>query len=609
MTPSLSPPSPLSLTGLSVTATFNQRGVSGSIYFNQTYPTDSLNISVKLSGLDRSTSDSIEWSVNSFPFVPSDLRPCPSLVGPLFQDLSSHILTPSGSVQTFSDSNLTLFGRESIIGRSLLIKVNESIVVCSTIGYPSLETQLLWAPFRANDIATGNVYLWQHTNQSVASILVNVTTTLPPPVVWSILSAEGNSTVDNLTAVEGVACSHGNWTHCAVGDLSGRNGNLSVASDGAVQQFLTDPGLPLDQVGGRPLALSSGERRVSAVIQSYLPVKAVAEVAEVGGRVVFSQRSPLEATHVDVTGLEGMQYAVHTLPPTADCTDTGGTFDPRAVGNTSDGDTLDFYQFGNLSGKFNLSQKYSDPYLPLSGRDSVIGRALVVTRGDAVSGCGLVRHAGDVVEMKATLSVSGFSGTITFTQPAHDPFADTVITIETDITAEVEVFTSSPASVVSTSSSPAASSPVYLTPSQSAAGTSVTSSSPVATQLPPSSPVATQLPPSSPVATQLPMETSFPSILLPYPTPSLTSSSFPSTPSSVPFFLLPSPTVLGPDGSGDRESTILLPLETMMNMMGGRRRRREAPAAEFRWSLRQLNGSTLPDDCSQLDVIGSHKER
>lgn len=487
-------------------------------------------------------------------------------------------------MQTFSDSNLTLFGRESIIGGSLLIKVDEDIVVCSTIGYPSLETQIRWAPFRANDIATGNVFLWQHTNQSVASILVNVTTTLLPPVAWSILSAEGNGTVYNLTTVEGVACSRDNWTQCAVGDLSGRNGDLSIDSDGVLRQFLTDPGLPLDMVGGWPLALSSGERSVGAVIRDYFPLEAVAEVTEVGGRVKFTQRSPLEATLVSVTGLEGMQYAVHTFPPTANCTNTGGTFDPRTVGNTPEGDTLDSYQFGNLSGKFGSSQTYSDPYLPLSGRDSVIGRALVVTREGVVSGCGLIRHAGDVVEMKATLSVPGFSGTITFTQPARDPFADTVITIETDITVEVDVFTSTPSSPVSTSFTPAPSSPVYLTPSQSAAGTSVTS--------------------SSPLATPVPMGTSFPSILIPFPTPSLTSSSFLFLPTSVSFLLLPSPTVLEPDSSGDRESA-LLPLETTVNVMGGgRRRRREASAAKFRWSLRRLDGSTPPDDCSQLDLIG-----
>lgn len=587
-----------------MTASFNQRGVSGTISFNQISPADSLNISVELNGLDLSTSDSIEWSVHSFPFVPSDPLPCPSLVGPLYQNLSSHILTQS-SVQTFSDSNLTLFGRESIIGRSLLIKVNinESIVVCSTIGYASLETQLLWAPFRTNDIATGNVFLWQHTNQSVASILVNMTTILLSPVLWSILSTEGNNTVYNLTAVEGVACSHDNWTQCAVGDLSGRNGNLSVGSDGVVQQFVTDPGLPLDPVGGRPLALSSEERSVGAVIQSYLPVKAVAKVTEVGGRVEFTQRSPLEATQVVVTGLEGMQYGVHTLPPTADCSNTEGIFDPRGVGNTLEGDTLDFYQFGNLSGKFGSSQAYSDPYLPLSGRNSAIGRALVVTHDGVVSGCGLIRHAGDIVELKATLSVPGFSGTITFTQPAHSPFADTVITIETNITAEVEVFTSSPASSASTISSPTPSSSFYITPSQSAAGTSVTPSSPPATQFS----VETSFTSSSPLATQLPVETSFPQVLVPFPTPSLASSSFLYAPTSLPFFILPSPTVLEADGSGVTESTILLSLEPTMG--GRRRKRREAAAAEFRWSLRQLDGSTLPDDCSQLDLIGSHGER
>lgn len=578
-------------TGLSVTASFNQRGVSGNIIFNQTAPEDSLHISVELNGL---SSNPTEWAIHSFPFIPSDPLPCQLLVGPQYHDLSTDIMTQSEEVQTFSDSNLTLFGRDSIIGRSLLIKVDEDITVCSTIGYASVDT-LLWAPFRDNDIASGNVFLWQHTNQSLTSILVNLTTTLRPPVVWSILSGEDNECNDtvvyNTTAVEGVACSHDNWIQCAVGDLSGRNGNLSVGSKDIVQQFVSDPGLPLDQVKGLQLALKSEEKSVCAVLQRYLPVEAMVEIhgAGVGGMVKFTQPSPLEDTQVVVTGLEGVEYSIHTFPPATGrkCSNTGDIFDPRGVGNITLKNSLDSYPFGNLSGKFNGSQTYSDPYLPLSGRDSVIGRALVVTNND---GCGLIQHAGDVVEMKATISAPGFSGTITFTQPADNPFADTVITIEINITADVEVFTSSTdivsipltSSFISTSPSIPSSSiplltPVYITPSQSSAGRSASLSFSMDT-----------------------LETSIPTFL-PFPTPSLASS--PSTP--YPDILFPFSTLLGPDGSGFTESSVLL--EPTMSVGGTqRRKKRAAAAAKFGWSLRQWDGSALPDDCSQLHIIGRY---
>ena len=537
------------------------------------------------------TSNPVVWAIHALPLPPSAPGPCQSVVGPPYYSLTALELARGNDVQIFSTSTITLFGSESIVGRSLLIEVDDDLSVCTNIGYGGAGT-LLWAPFRSDDIIVGDVFLWQHFNQSTASIFVNMTTTSPASsLTWSILSSEGsvcNSTrtyVYNQTTAEGVVC---NGTQCAVGDLSGRNGDLVVAG-GAVQQFVTDRALPLGAVEGLLLAVGTEERSSCATIQPYLPLHVVAEV-EGEGRVELTQLSPLEATHVVVTGLEGVDYTIHDLPPRAgrDCNNTGEIFNPREVDSILQGSTWDFYPFGDISGKFRDSS-YSDPYLPLFGRESVVGRALVVTRSGLISGCGLTQHAGEVVWMTATLSTPGFSGTITFTQPAGNPFADTVITIETDITADVEVFSVSPPS----------STPTAVALNTTAVVISVT------------------LSPSAMSRTELPPQTSLPSFLLPLPSSALPPASPQSTLLSLPLLTstplpLPASTPPMPEGSGLMESNILLPLESTVSVGGGgggRRRRRREAAAEFSWSLRQWDGSTVPEDCSQLSIIGRYAGR
>ena len=608
-------------------AVFNQQGVNGTVTFNQTGQGTMVSITVQLQGLGM-TPEPILWAIHTFPFPPSASYPCQSAIGPPYHNISDVELLSVQEKQTFITGNITLLGNNSIIGRSLLIRLNNSSV-CANIGYASADT-ILWAPFRSENIAIGNVFLRQHANQSFASIYVTLTTKAPS-LPWSILSeaseCSNSSDIYNPTGMDGEGCSRSNWLQCAIGDLSGRNGEL-VVEGGAVEQLVTDPDLALGAVTGLTLALG-GEGAVScATIQPYPPLQVVAEAGPV--RVELTQRSPLEATRVVVTGQEGVEYAIHTLPPGASCSNTGEIFDPRRVGARVQGSTLDSYRFGDLSGKSRGSSMYFDPYLPLSGLDSVVGRTLVVTRANLVSECGLLQYAGEVVQMVAVLVMEGFSGTITFTQPAGNPLVDTVITIETNISAEVELFSSTvPASTSMASSTPsmAASSPVMR-----ASSTQPGMASPAPSPAPsPSSAVTPPLSdsPSSSLVMTTDLETSLASFLYPFPfsaspfttftspfpSPSITPLPSPSitplpSPSLTPL-PLPSSTPLMPGGSGLMESDILMPLESSVVMGGGgkRRRRREAAtAAQFSWSLRQWDGNALPDDCSQLSIIGRSAE-
>ena len=466
--------------------------------------------------------------------------------------------------QNFSFANLTLFGTESIVGRSLLITVDNT-PVCSNIGYPE-GTLLLFAPFRTQLV--GNVYLRQHGDSSTTSISVSLTVTGPTSLLqWAILpSADSECTISGMAyslggvAVGGEDCSPMNQSACEVGDLGGKNGNLTVEG-GEVRELITDTNLPLAGLAGLPIAIrEEGGSAACAVLLEYRPVSAVAEVSGGGGagRVEFEQISPTDLTMVSVSGLEWREYWIGQLPPRqdSDCNSTGGIFDPRGVGS-SQGLTGDSYQFGDLSGKFGNSTMYSDPYLPLTGRDSIIGRSVVT---DSAQLCSPIRYSGPVERITFSVASADFTGTLTLTQPADSPYADTIISVETNFSPDIQVSSSSVSSQVIPTATPSS-----LTPSQA---------------------------PSTP------------SLLMPFPSsPPLPSSTVPITSSSIPMV---------------DDSTILMPmvmLEQTPVMEGGGRRRRDNGddtgrvkradmSLQFSWSLRRLPAGGFVSDCSNLDLIG-----
>ena len=549
---SLTPP------GVTVEAEVERDGVSGSVRFDQRDPGSEVTVSANLTGLD----DFVSLTIHSLPFPPSSPSPC-QLVGPPFRELGSVQLS-----QTTNYSNISLYGNESIVGRSLVI----NSIMCVNIRPPKTIIPLLLAPFRSNNITNGNVFLWQQT------IYISLTTSAPS-LPWAILSpasdciiAPGN--IYNPDMVGG-ACNPGDGAGCAVGDLSGRMGDLSVeggaVEGGAVELVLTDPALSEGLEEGLQLAVGSE----CAPISLLPPLTATTE------GVLLTQQSPLDLTEVRLP--QGKRYQIHT---SHDCQWTGGIFDPRGAGSAPFGPTLDSFPFGDLSGKAGSSLQYSDPYLPLSGPDSVVGRTLVVTETDGtVSGCGLLRYDDEIIEMRVELEMEGFTGVILFTQAAGSPLSDTIITIDTDISAEFELFSPSP-SVSSLTPSP-------LTPSLTPAVTPSLTPAVTPSLTPAVTPSLT--PPLPPSLTELPMESSLPPLLIPFETSSILPT---PPPSSLPLLLLlpyssptatptATPTVTPPGGSQER-----------------RRRRRKREVAEYNWSLRQWNSATEPQNCAQLPMIG-----
>ena len=518
--------------GLTVTAQFNRHRVKGSVAFTQTDSNAMVDISVNLTNLGMAEIMNIPWAIHTLPLPPSAPDPCLSVVGAVYRNLPEL----SELKHSYSSDGIALFGPESIVGRSLVINIihSQNLSICATINPPN-TVNVLWAPFRNYDITNGNVFLWQQT------MYFNLTTD----------RSSSSLTWTTSTDTVGGACTGDSGTVCEW------SGSVNVSDDVRVQQVVTVPGL--DAAENYSLTVGGEGSTSSTPLRPYHPLVVVAEVEGEGG-LELRQRTPLDWTEVIVTGgLADRNYSIHTLPPDKGCTGTRGVYNPRNVNSSMGGETFDLYPFGDLSRKFENEAIYFDPYLPLSGSESVVGRSLVVMNGGSIEGCGLLRYAGEAIQMQATLPMDGFSGTITFSQPANNPLADTIITIDISISAVVELFSSTPSSATP---SPSLTLPP-LTPSPSFSSVTHT-------------PLTISLDSPQPLS-----ETPSPSLLMPFTTslPLL----MPSTTDF--FFFMPSstPIMTGAPTTSER-----------------RRRRREAAESDalFKWSLRMFD--SLSGDCGLI---------
>ena len=390
----------------------------------------------------------------------------------------------------YSDQFLSLYGVNSIIGRSVVIHfANNSRLVCANIGYPNstsltLAGPLLYSPFR-NDF-TGNIFFRQHhAETSTASVYTNLQRIVGEEAStghnWHIhrdpLDDEG---VDCLLAGPhynprdvnvsdpsyAVMCGSDNSSlqmNCEVGDLSNKGAPFDVVSR-RVRQFYTDTDLPLLDRGdeifieNRSVVIHTPDRGAPRIacanLTRYQPLEAVSVFNEngVSGSIRFYQRSPYDPTEVRVNlrGLSGMAdgYHVHEYPvgpqdlgSPAKCDGryAGGHWNPTGV--TDSGTTSDQFEIGDLSGKFGglsgrdqISAVYTDPNIPLFGPFSILGRSIVIHRPDGSRWiCSNIRHARPVLQVTTEFSMTSFSGNVTFSQPADDPYAETTIVVLIDV--------------------------------------------------------------------------------------------------------------------------------------------------------------------------------
>ena len=389
-----------------------------------------------------------------------------------------------------SDDNLDLYGIYSIIGRSIVIHFqNGSRFVCANIGYPDSldttpETGLLYSPFR--NVFTGNIFYRQHmASSSAASVYTNLIRIMGDAnttghnwhvhdapldlagVDCSVAGPHYNPRNVDISPESDYSSTCGNNTlalqmGCEIGDLSNKGAPFDVGVDRVVKQFYSDTDLPLLStastegflINDRSTVIHSENRGAPRIacanLTSYQPLEAVARFNENGvtGTIQFFQRSPYDPTQVFVNlkglGSRTAGYHVHEYPvgpgaSPARCAGryAGGHLNPTGI--TMAGTTSDQFEVGDLSGKFgslsgqnDFYRMYVDPNIPLFGPFSILDRSLVIHEDDPEGTrfvCSDIQRIRRVVQVTTPIDTDTFSGSVTFTQPADDPYAETTVIV------------------------------------------------------------------------------------------------------------------------------------------------------------------------------------
>ncbi|XP_023224241.1 uncharacterized protein LOC111625338 [Centruroides sculpturatus] len=341
-----------------------------------------------------------------------------------------------------ADFNLPLFGTYSIVGRSVVIhRPDGSRWICSTIGYPEPVTiahanfmhpvvgRVVFKQQAGNPWGETTVHAWLSYSDGTQNNTENHR--------WDIHESEAGRDFYNWSkrcesagkdynphfvgTKKYERCNQDNPLRCKLGDLTGKHGRIKITATrdslGTNQIFYTDVLLPLEGIHsiiGRSLVVHDdqappfrGDRLACTTITYYHGLKATVRNLAVGrqiesnvtGLFEFSQQDfsdPTEAK-VEIRGLDGLAsgYHVHMVPVPISkefpCTDDSvyGHFNPFninvSLGPAAGVGSVDQYEVGDLSGKFGtLDGKdeerniFHDINLPLHGKNSIIGRSVVI---------------------------------------------------------------------------------------------------------------------------------------------------------------------------------------------------------------------------------------
>ena len=384
---------------------------------------------------------------------------------------------------TFVDDSVAVFGSRSVIGHALVIYLPGDSTACANIAFPENSTNAV-TPFRnIQNMYLGNVWFR-------AFVLAGMSADVDQTAVFACLvttsvnrnsnghnwhvhvSPVGNGTVcsaagphydpdgRSMVANYSTFCSPVNQSACEIGDLSGKSSPLDF-NNGTSKLFYHDTDLPVEEssegfaIVNRSVVVheeNRGAPRVAcADIGALQKRQAIASfnISGLVGMIVFEQATPFDSTVVRVQ-LQGLRqnaesYHVHETPVGRTQTDcgvsiTGGHFDPWMAGGSPTGNftTSDDYEAGDLSGKFgqlsnltSINATFTDPFIPLFGSHSIIGRSVVIHHpGGARCVCANVTHLQPIVTLVAAFNSSGVQGQVVFTQLKDDPLSEAAIFVE-----------------------------------------------------------------------------------------------------------------------------------------------------------------------------------
>ncbi|XP_042605270.1 uncharacterized protein LOC109064071 [Cyprinus carpio] len=445
-----------------VSAVVSMQGIKGYFSFHQPSPFDLTTITVNLKNLNRRVGP---YHVHQFPLPQMRSLPdsscsnnnlgghwnpfnvntqAPAYPPPrgsthdLFEvgDLSARhgSLENTNNFQaTFTDWNLPLFGRNSIVGRSVVMHMpNSTRFACASISYPG-EVTVAKAAFRG--LVVGTILFTQLSSDPYSDVSVFMDLSYGQPSApstvnhnWHVhnypISTETDDdkgcclstgehwnpyNIDITVSAYAVNCAPDSPFACEVGDISGKHKTVDLQSEMgsvATKNFYTDTSSWVSGMIGRSVVIhgpnQTGPRIACANLTLYRFPSARSDSwlgpGTSEGQVRFSQDSPQGPTilNISFTGLNARAggYHIHVLPIKSTqepCSDTNimGHFNPFSVNAASSptpgNGTVDQYEIGDISGKFgdltgqnNFQNQYMDGNMPLSGPNSIIGRSLVI---------------------------------------------------------------------------------------------------------------------------------------------------------------------------------------------------------------------------------------
>ncbi|XP_052772106.1 uncharacterized protein LOC128211398 isoform X2 [Mya arenaria] len=466
-------------------ARYQMSGVTGAITFRQQTAGDDVTVELNLEGLENAayTLELHEFRVN---FDTPD-RCGNDVIGSIIG--TATVTSGKGSL---SVGGLDLSGTRSIEGRSFVVRDNGNIRICATIeadaeyitafahlpatlGGTVVFRQQLASP-RADTFMYLDLY-WVSENRLATELSWDITTGHVSMDIEATtpLNARCGSIIGSMynpASSSGTSCSDSNHSSCPVGDLTSKHGGLLINSTSGLKAFYGDLNLPLSGVNsiiGKTIAFRNGNANVAcANIIQYSEMKAETKFSDKGvsGAIRFSQKSPFDSAIVAVDlanlNLSGGGYHVHNWPVPlqtvageglCDASDVSGHFNPFDV-HTGSGypkpatTTTDMYEVGDFSGKFGVLndmatyvKNFTDPNLQLFGKNTIIGRSLVIhAAGDGSRWiCSTIWPTQDI---PMTVAYSTFTypviGMIVLRQPKDQWHACTQIYMELDYGTERE---------------------------------------------------------------------------------------------------------------------------------------------------------------------------
>lgn len=469
-------------------APFNSGSLRGNITFEQNRPSGQVTITVNLVNSTPWSPQQFEWVINEFPVFYDLKSPCSATeLGKVDHDLSRkhgpiQIPPHDGQTQTFFDSDITLEGSATIWAKSVTLRNlnNKEQRSCSNI-MTSGQVKTALATFTENIAGT---VLFRQNEQGETSIFSNLFNTGEEYksvsrnewkiLVTDIIDTKRDRKCDYLQTLldpdntDDTDCSQNQHHKCKVGDLTRKHGTIIIGSNNNrySKKASIDLNLPLSTLAtSRALYLTIYDKNSAKRVLGCAPiqpietkeVKAVFSMDGVKGFIHLSQSYRTEPTVVTVL-LENLRgrgkwYHIHELPVPVRQASNEQPCSPHAVGgrynpfglNASSGPlsaigTNDQYEVGDLSGKYGpLSEEqevnpfvgvYVDLNLPLFGVNSVVGRSVVIHKGNGERWiCTNLGHSGSVVTAVATF-VYPIVGRVVFRQEKDKPWSETTVMAE-----------------------------------------------------------------------------------------------------------------------------------------------------------------------------------